>query len=1224
MSLGTLGSTLNDELNRLANGGTYRDMDDMVDEALAAKQWANRENISPYTTDTVGVLNEIAGLGTNRQNWLDFNGVCNYIAGTSGLPAAAALRQIYPTTDLLTNVAPYYVDAANNSVGGGYLYLPGIAGNYASAPDSAALDITTTVDIRAKIAPNNWFASGSFSIVSKWNGTGNQRSYSFLLFDGFLRLQNSSTGSNVATTDSTRPVPFLNGQTGWVRVVHNTTTTNIDFYTSTDGINWTQLGTTITGALSVLFSSTALLEIGARDAGTAVSFSGEIFRAQVRSGVDGTIAFDANFETAMTSQSVTSFTESSANAATVTVNRTTTDLSFQTINNLGNAGSLLPITLGSSTAIDSNDPKFLDHTGTNYVYTPGVASNFLSVPDEDALDITGDIDLRWYGALDDWTPAALSCVLSKWVAGQLSYTLNVTTTGALQLFWTTDGTTSINKTSTANIAVADGSLLWVRATLDVDNTASGNDVKFFTSTNGTTWTQLGTTVTTAGVTSIYSGTALVNINAASAGAAQSLAGKAYRAQILDGIDGTTVLDVDTSVITTGAATSFTAVTGQTVTINRSTSGRKTVAVTQPTWLFGTDDYMEVNNRYMTHSTAAENYVYLSGANSNNMTVADNPPLDITSDIDIRVKVALDDWTTPTQNTFVSKEAPGDRAYAFYSVGGALYFSWSPDGSTQIVNISTVTYTPAAGTVSWIRATLDIDNGAGGNTGTFYTSSDGVTWTQLGATSVRTGTTSIYSGAMQVAIGSRANNTSASKGKIFRAQILSGIDGTIVLDADASVITLPSQTTFVDRSSNAYTVTINKSGVGTFVSTGNYMYVPGIASNFASAPDAAPLDITGDIDIRCKVALDDWTPSATNTLVAKTDGSTNISYSLQISNTGVPRFVWSETGSAIKFVDATVGPTVTDGSTIWLRVTLDVDNGAAGNTVTFFTSNDGLTWTQLGSPVVTLVVTSIYNGTTPINIGAQTNGTVAPARGKFFRAQVLNGINGTLVFDANFESSITSLLQTSFTESSTNGATVTINRSGSTFRSAGVIDAGYLYPGATNTFALSTTDFLNFGATDSFTLVMGIRTWATSPSSGRLLDKRGYGATAVGPGYFLYNNSTLAGRATFDIIDINGTNVSTGSKAGAYTLGNIDTLVATRDVSSDALQVYNNTVAVGTPTTDTTTGSLSSTTTLRIGTSGSNAQYNDIELYSVAIFRSVLTTAQIRQITNYFTNREAYL
>ena len=124
MALGTLGSTLNDELNRLANGGTYRDMNQMVDEALAAKQWANRENINPYSTDTVGILNEIAGLGLDKKNWLDFNGVCNYIAGTTGLPAAAALRQVYPTTDLLTGVASYYVDGYDAQLRGGFMYLP--------------------------------------------------------------------------------------------------------------------------------------------------------------------------------------------------------------------------------------------------------------------------------------------------------------------------------------------------------------------------------------------------------------------------------------------------------------------------------------------------------------------------------------------------------------------------------------------------------------------------------------------------------------------------------------------------------------------------------------------------------------------------------------------------------------------------------------------------------------------------------------------------------------------------------------------------------------------------------------------------------------------------------------------------------------------------------------------------------------------------------------------
>lgn len=86
-------STLNQELNRLANGGTYRDISDMVDMALAAKQWAILYGITPTVTDTVGVLNEIAGIGS-KASWLDFSGVCNYIAGTSGLPAAAALRAV--------------------------------------------------------------------------------------------------------------------------------------------------------------------------------------------------------------------------------------------------------------------------------------------------------------------------------------------------------------------------------------------------------------------------------------------------------------------------------------------------------------------------------------------------------------------------------------------------------------------------------------------------------------------------------------------------------------------------------------------------------------------------------------------------------------------------------------------------------------------------------------------------------------------------------------------------------------------------------------------------------------------------------------------------------------------------------------------------------------------------------------------------------------------------
>ena len=91
---GNSNSTLNQELNRLANGGTYRPNNEQVDSALAAKQWAIARGITPYHTDTVGVLNDIAGITGPAKNHLDYSGICNLLAGTSGLPAAAALREI--------------------------------------------------------------------------------------------------------------------------------------------------------------------------------------------------------------------------------------------------------------------------------------------------------------------------------------------------------------------------------------------------------------------------------------------------------------------------------------------------------------------------------------------------------------------------------------------------------------------------------------------------------------------------------------------------------------------------------------------------------------------------------------------------------------------------------------------------------------------------------------------------------------------------------------------------------------------------------------------------------------------------------------------------------------------------------------------------------------------------------------------------------------------------
>ena len=94
MSYGRPGSTLNDELNRLANGGTYPAISNYLDQGAAAQAWAAAKSVSlGGVTDVTGTINYIGGI-TTRATMLDIAGICNRIAGTSGLEPAAALREV--------------------------------------------------------------------------------------------------------------------------------------------------------------------------------------------------------------------------------------------------------------------------------------------------------------------------------------------------------------------------------------------------------------------------------------------------------------------------------------------------------------------------------------------------------------------------------------------------------------------------------------------------------------------------------------------------------------------------------------------------------------------------------------------------------------------------------------------------------------------------------------------------------------------------------------------------------------------------------------------------------------------------------------------------------------------------------------------------------------------------------------------------------------------------
>jgi len=227
-------------------------------------------------------------------------------------------------------------------------------------------------------------------------------------------------------------------------------------------------------------------------------------------------------------------------------------------------------------------------------------------------------------------------------------------------------------------------------------------------------------------------------------------------------------------------------------------------------------------------------------------------------------------------------------------------------------------------------------------------------------------------------------------------------------------------------------------VGGSLSADHYLYLPGITGNYASTPDSAALSITGDIDIRIKVSLNDWTPNTEHgvPLVYKWHNGiepfSNMSYSFWVRGdlhvqgvAGHLAYAWSANGAdptTEKYSGVAVG--ALDGSIKWLRVTHDVDNGAGGNDIKFYTSDDGVTWTQLGATQTTAGVTSLFDGVNPVAIG-QNILSDQDLVGKVYRVEIHNGIGGSIV--ALFDAEEASTNVSSFVSST--GETWTINTSG---------------------------------------------------------------------------------------------------------------------------------------------------------------------------------------------------
>lgn len=117
--------------------------------------------------------------------------------------------------------------------------------------------------------------------------------------------------------------------------------------------------------------------------------------------------------------------------------------------------------------------------------------------------------------------------------------------------------------------------------------------------------------------------------------------------------------------------------------------------------------------------------------------------------------------------------------------------------------------------------------------------------------------------------------------------------------------------------------------------------------------------------------------------------------------------------------------VTDGTTAWIRATRRASDGR----IQYFKASGAIAnpvaadFTQLGADVLT-TAGAIFDGNAVVELGSLNQGSASPMFGKLYRAQIRNGLDGTVVFDSDLTSKTFGV--NSFTESSANAATVTIN------------------------------------------------------------------------------------------------------------------------------------------------------------------------------------------------------
>jgi hypothetical protein len=179
-----------------------------------------------------------------------------------------------------------------------------------------------------------------------------------------------------------------------------------------------------------------------------------------------------------------------------------------------------------------------------------------------------------------------------------------------------------------------------------------------------------------------------------------------------------------------------------------------------------------------------------------------------------------------------------------------------------------------------------------------------------------------------------------------------------------------------------------------------LLLPGTVGSYFETPDAASLDITGDIDMRALISPDDWSPPVQGTIVSKSTAAGEYSYRMALLTNGRLELGWSSTGINLFTASSSVATGFINGSAHWVRVTRVV-----GGVISFYTSEDGNVWNPLGTTSAA-GATTMFSGTGLLRAGASLYyGATEMFDGFIWRIEIRNGVNGPLVAAPYFDDQV---------------------------------------------------------------------------------------------------------------------------------------------------------------------------------------------------------------------------